>query len=405
MLAVPVDGATSTFGGLEISAKLSPAEILFRRPNPTPTPSTTPSLSAVLTTTSTTETMNKVTSIEGSSTPSATASMPAKSNSHTGVTNGATAGIAIGCLVAGALIAGLFFSFCLGKRKSLRAQDYEASSTALVSQEKGFASKTMSLGSGSPTAAPGIGTLPLPLEDKAITGEISKISNSIKNHVQSYYHTGRVSSGVLDFDDLQAIGDGLPLSVGTLSTLLGNSATREIALRFCIAWVICARMHPDADSNTSLLPREIAACSQKIASTNQGPGVHNTRLPRWRAMTAELLQSSYVRDLFDTSDSRNTSIQKALTALDNILQPYADSRMDNLQRQRNLEEILKRSALFAFTLFSQPSVWDFDWKVDQSVKSGELCVFPALVQLSDETGQAVEPPRPYSEALIRRLDV
>jgi hypothetical protein len=111
-----------------------------------------------------------------------------------------------------------------------------------------------------------------------------------------------------------------------------------------------------------------------------------------------------VRDAFSSSDSRNASVQAALGALDNILQPYVDSRMDNEQRKRNLEEILKRSAGFAFTLFSQPSTWGFDWKEAQGVKSGELCVFPALVQLTDETGEPIQPPRPFSEAVVRRLD-
>lgn len=117
------------------------------------------------------------------------------------------------------------------------------------------------------------------------------------------------------------------------------------------------------------------------------------------------MQSTYVRHAFTTSDGRQESIGAAVRALDNVLRPYADSRMDNEQRKRNLEEIVKRSALFAFTLFSQPSLWDFDWMVEQSVSSGGLCVFPALVQTVDETGEALRPPRPFSEAVVRRLEV
>jgi hypothetical protein len=125
---------------------------------------------------------------------------------------------------------------------------------------------------------------------------------------------------------------------------------------------------------------------------------------RWRVSTAELMQSPYVREPFTSSDSRNTSIAAALETLENILRPFADSRMDNAQRKRNLEEILKRSALFAFTLFSQPSTWDFDWESHGVVKPGELCIFPALVHLSDENGQRASPPRPFSDAVVRRLD-
>lgn len=116
------------------------------------------------------------------------------------------------------------------------------------------------------------------------------------------------------------------------------------------------------------------------------------------------MQSTYARNAFSTSDSRNHNIEAALRVLDPILLLYTDSRMDKNQRRRNLEEILKRAATFAFTLFSQPSSWDFDWKDQQGVMSGSLCVFPALVQVVDEAGEPVKPPRAFSEAVVRRLD-
>lgn len=116
------------------------------------------------------------------------------------------------------------------------------------------------------------------------------------------------------------------------------------------------------------------------------------------------MQSTYVRNPFSANDARLHSIQSATTVLENILRPFADSRMDNAQRSRNLEEMFKRAALFAFTLFSQPSAWDFDWQAEQGVKSGSLCIFPALVQIADENGEPVKPPRPFSDAVVRRLD-
>jgi hypothetical protein len=198
------------------------------------------------------------------------------SNSKGGFGGGAVAGAAIGCLIAGALIAGLIFWFCWGKRKQSRARDYEASRTALMPHEKGFATNTIPLGSGSSAAAPVAGAFPLPLEDKAVTGEISKISNSIKNHVQSYYQMGRVSPGLIDLDDVHALGSSQHIAPGTLCTLLDSATTREIALRFCIAWVVCSRMQPGADSKTSLLPVELAGCMGKMTNERRGsPGKHD----------------------------------------------------------------------------------------------------------------------------------
>lgn len=170
----------------------------------------------------------------------------------------------------------------------------------------------------------------------------------------------------------------------------------------------------------SFLPPEIAQCYQKLPQTGRDlnskqfqssplirTDIHtanNKWTMQWRRMTAELLQSTYVQTAWGPSDTRNSAIHATVALLDNIMQPYADPRMDNTQRRRNLEEIVKRSALFAFTLFSQPSLWNFDWKEEQSVTSGDLCIFPALMQVIDETGEAVTPPRPFSEAVVRRLD-
>lgn len=89
--------------------------------------------------------------------------------------------------------------------------------------------------------------------------------------------------------------------------------------------------------------------------------------------------------------------------LDDILCPFADPRLDNKQRKQNLREMFKRAATFAFTLFSQPSTFDFDWKKEEGARSGTLCIFPALIQVRDESGKRVSPPRAFSEAVSRPL--
>jgi hypothetical protein len=116
------------------------------------------------------------------------------------------------------------------------------------------------------------------------------------------------------------------------------------------------------------------------------------------------MQTTYVKNSFLKSDLRLQSIEKALDTLDGILLPFADTRMDNAQRIQNLREILKRAATFAFTLFSQPSTWEFDWQQQHASSSGHFCVFPSLVQVTGETGEPVRPPRVLSEAITRTLD-
>lgn len=119
---------------------------------------------------------------------------------------------------------------------------------------------------------PGIG-LPQPLEDQAISGEVSKIGNLIKNHVQSYYHSRVVNAGLIDLDDITALGHHLPVSVGTLSTLLDNTETREAALRFCIAFAVVSRLQSYEISSLSLLPPGICASLREtttVESSSKG---------------------------------------------------------------------------------------------------------------------------------------
>ncbi|PVH93402.1 hypothetical protein DM02DRAFT_634595 [Periconia macrospinosa] len=327
------------------------------------------------------------------------------SSSNNGLSIPAIAGIAVGSFIGGALIAALLTWFMTKKKKPSNKTDSEASTVLLATREKPSDTKTISISSSSPILYASEGVAAQPLEDKAISGEISKISNLIKNHVQSYYHSKNVSAGMIDYDDLHALGPGLPVSVGTLGTLLGNSATREIALRFCIAWVVTSRIQLHESSHRTFLPLEISECLQSMSPESWDTKVHTTLLAKWRVLTAELMQSAYVRNAFSLDDSRIHNIQGATGVLENVLRPYIDTRMDNGQRSRNLEEILKRAAQFAFTLFSQQSEWDFDWQEDQqAANAGSICVFPALVQNTDDNGEAMKPPRPFSEAVVRRLD-
>lgn len=245
-------------------------------PTERPTLSTEPtsaSTTGILSTPDLTESMLTATTISSDNGTTPT-TVPTRTPESKGIPRGGVAGIAIGCLVAGALIAGLLVWFCTGRsRKKRTSPDHEASAIALMNRDKGSTAKALSLESSSPMSLAIESGLPQPLEDKAISDEISKISNLIKNHVQSYYHSGRVSPGLLDLDDIQAFGGDLPISTGTLSTLLSNSETRDIALRFCLAWVIISRMQLKSGPAKTLLPPEVADCFQSMAFVDRmSPG-------------------------------------------------------------------------------------------------------------------------------------
>ena len=164
--------------------------------------------------------------------------------------------------------------FWLFKRKSNNRHqtlDQEARAAASSRQEKQPAINVQSLDNANLATRTVENNLPQPLEDNAIVGEISKISNSIKNHVQSYYHSARVSTGAVNLDALQALGDGLPTSIGTLNTILANPTTRETALRLCIAWAVVSRIQFGGDPRITFLPAEVASCINSMTGLDSKP--------------------------------------------------------------------------------------------------------------------------------------
>ena len=185
---------------------------------------------------------------------------------------GATAGIGVGCAIAGTAIAFILFWFF--KRKSNnrhQTPDQEARATAFPRQEKQPVVNVQPLDNANLTTRTVENNLPQPLEDNAIAEAISKISNSIKNHVQSYYHNARASAGAVNIDALQALGDGLPTSVGTLNTMLANPTTRETALRLCIAWVVVSRIQFGGDPRITFLPPEVTSCINSMTGLDSKP--------------------------------------------------------------------------------------------------------------------------------------
>jgi hypothetical protein len=264
-------GEMKTDSALTLSYTDAPPQLLFQSGTTVagPTPSVIASSAPAIKTSAKPDlpqgTATKTTS-EAAASPSASKGSSQSTNSGTGLSTGAIAGIAIGCLAAGALIAGLVLWFCWRRKRASKAKYSQADTYASASHEKGFSTNTIPLTGQRHVATPLGGGLPQPLEDKAISGDVSKISNAIKNHVQSYYHTSQVNPGLIDYDDLQALGSNLPISVGTLTTLLGNTATREIALRFIIAWVVVSKIQPSKDPSKTLLPSEVADCYQAIST-------------------------------------------------------------------------------------------------------------------------------------------
>ncbi|KAL9607047.1 MAG: hypothetical protein Q9167_008001 [Letrouitia subvulpina] len=313
---------------------------------------------------------------------------PSNSNN---ISSGAAAGIGVGCAIAGALIAA-FIVWLLMRRSRRSRRPARTESVRL----NGLTSAGKSGHGGMPSdvssaAAVVERNLPQPADDQAISGEISRLRTLIKNHAQSYYHSNpaRASATGIDQGALGAIAMGnMPIITSTLTTLLSSPSTRMSAIRFCIAWTAISRID--------------LGCEPGM---RDDPQTHMAFISKWRTISAALLQRTYGSGSFSSSDPRNRNINNALEALNSLLRPYADGQHDDKERERKLEEIMRRAARFGFLLFSQPSTWNFDWETPQNAGRGALVIFPALLQIGDDTGKKSPMPRALEEQeLVRGLE-
>lgn len=197
-----------------------------------------------------------------------------------GLEGGAVAGIAIGMLLAGALIAGVIF-FCLLRRQkkqlTLSTSTYPRQHAPYtewnVGPEKGATVVTV----------PGRGIdnlLPQPAEDDAITGDLSKIRDNIKNHVRTYYHSERISAGNINENGIRDIAALTGGSAADAAKMLEDPLTRDSALRLIIGSVVLTRC--TGERSPSLLPNDVAALSASMpaGSANNGKSAFCRRMTR-----------------------------------------------------------------------------------------------------------------------------
>ena len=109
-------------------------------------------------------------------------------------------------------------------------------------------------------------------------------------------------------------------------------------------------------------------------------------------MTATLASSLYGRDAFGPQDTRLEQVHSVVGDIDTFLAPLADN-VDHETRLNNLEEIVKRSARLAWTLFSQPCEFQIDWRDEGQ----GLVVYPGLLQVADENGKQMRQPRSFAK--------
>ncbi|KAK7177766.1 hypothetical protein PSPO01_16187 [Paraphaeosphaeria sporulosa] len=308
------------------------------------------------------------------STESAQKTTSAASSKY-GLQAGPVAGIAVGALLAGAVIAGLAFSFLLRRQKKKKA-------AAVAHQARLPRNEYTARSEKEPSTAARVvlssidDMLPQPVADDKIIQDLSKIRDNVKNHVRTYYHSERISAGEIDEAALQDVANDTGISTSLLARSLSDPVTRNDAIRLVVGCTILSRC--DGERHASLLPRELAGLAHSI------PGKHDSQsvlYSKWKTITAALLPLQARNQTQDGAQIFADVIAK----LDAALAPFVTRSADSALRYKNLDMILTRSAAFAILLFSQPGSLRFDFRGRQDA----LVVFPALLQTVDDRGQVL----------------
>ena len=87
---------------------------------------------------------------------------------------------------------------------------------------------------------------------------------------------------------------------------------------------------------------------------------------------------------FTRDDARTANIEATLKALMPIFKPFVTEEKVTACFE-DLEDILEAAARFGFTLFSSPSLYEFDWLESRWYEMGELTPLPELKRAGAST--------------------
>jgi len=332
-------------------------------------------------------------SLKGTATsPPQTSGSTSPSKKGGGLGFGPGIGIGIVCgIIAGVLLAALVFFLISRRRNRKSSKEGEYGSAHYAGDTKKSAAVTISIPENS-SAAIVENSLPQPKEDNAIIGDVSKLKNKIDGHVQTFYQTGHANDQGAVHALTQVLGEHSPIPAQRLKELLSNPRSRPNVLRAALAWVIVNKISLESDPRETFLPSNIAGAFNNLPPNRMDERTRMAFLSQWRQITAALTGNFFTQETMAENDSRIENIRNTVQSADQFLAPYANSA-DHDARLRNLEEIMKRASRLGFLLFSQPSLFRFDW----SDNGGGLVVFPALLQTSDDNGNMLPAPRRFSE--------
>jgi hypothetical protein len=196
------------------------------------------------------------------------------------ISNGAIAGVAIACVVLGAIITAAFFGYCIHQR-TRDGTKHSAKASSKPEQTNAFGSDRKS--SMRPATAPPdpevvpsrvdllATVLALPMQDRSIMEEFSRLGSSIKNHAQSFYgginaHASTTTK-ISPAPHIAMLFENQLYSYNDIVALLREPRSRVMAVRIVLISAILKGIDSSCPAEWMLLPPEIASCMTKIRAS------------------------------------------------------------------------------------------------------------------------------------------
>lgn len=288
----------------------------------------------------------------------------------------AVAGIGVGTAIIGALISSSIFIF-FGYRNRRRRH----------SRRQGKSPAIDNISAAGGTTFADLDGLPQPIAHEELKQSFTAVETDIDNYINNFFDHRRPAKATLDNQALTALV-GYPGvdNKSQWSQLLTDPDTRALALKSFIARVLFARIDPDGDPHTTLLPAGVVSTYRSMIPSQRGTQdlFRATHRNIWRTLTAHLVLTAYPDERLRSGDPRLDSIKATTADILQLLHPFGNDKAQD-RSSVVLQKVVTRAALFGWKLFAQTTPGEFLWLS----KSEHLVSFPGLV-LKKATSDAEE---------------
>ncbi|KAI9148743.1 hypothetical protein HJFPF1_10785 [Paramyrothecium foliicola] len=221
--------------------------------------------------------------------------------------------------------------------------------------------------------------LPQPVSDGEIRSDLSSLKSQIKEFVERHFQQTAFDFGEQGEQTLLALATSPPNgSLSWLAALLQDREGAHRVIRSLIARILFKKMHPDSQTDTTLLPCgvwEAYRSFQQVALNHDSRRAELRKqedgqrlLNEWRRMTGYLLPTDWTI----SQESRFKPEVDALASGLAVLKPTSSKYY-----KHHLESLVQTASKLSLKLFREPDQWKPVWESPRA-STGDIVVFPGL---------------------------